>query len=137
MAVLDGVPGIEVTIQVNGQDVVEYDDPDASELDAPCPTLSKYIECIDGTEFVIQYKVTNYYKWGYKNHCLHFRPWADGCRLSGKVFLETDLAKGSMHTKGVHEFDARTNQHYLRKCKFSTISTGMLKTLFSISIYLL
>ncbi|RYP44182.1 hypothetical protein DL768_009330 [Monosporascus sp. mg162] len=30
MAVLDDVPGIEVAVQINGRDVVEYDDPDAS-----------------------------------------------------------------------------------------------------------
>ncbi|KAK7756490.1 hypothetical protein SLS62_001324 [Diatrype stigma] len=68
MAVLDKVPGIEVTVQINGQDVVEYNDPDASEFDATFPTSSKYIECVDDAEFAVQYHVTNEYKWGYKDH---------------------------------------------------------------------
>lgn len=123
MAILDDVPGIEVAVQINGQDVVEYDDPDASELDAPCPTSSKYIECIDDAVFAIRCRATSHYKWGYKNHSLHFRAMADGCRLTGRLLSEKNAGCDTC-INGISEDDPLTDQSYLRRCKFSTISTG-------------
>lgn len=137
MAVIDDVPGIKVTVQINGQDVVEYDDPDASELNATRPTSSKYIECIDDAEFAVQHHVTDKYKWGYKDHYLNFKVSADGSPLRGKCFREKDIASGHciQKTTGQSYTDAETGQLHERKCKFSTISTGMLVVLYQSAVY--
>lgn len=67
MAILDKFPGIEVTIQVDGQDLTEYNDPHASgsvsEDDLGCPVVSKYIESIDDTEFSIKFTISKAYAW--------------------------------------------------------------------------
>lgn len=138
MAVLDKIPGIEVTVQINGQDVVEYDDPDASELDKSCPTSSKYIESIDDAEFTIQYKVTNEYRWGYKKHRLSFIPSVDGFPISGRLFSEDKPVSGChiAQTTGATYTDAETRQTHLRKCRFSTISTGMSDAPHQSAVYL-
>ncbi|KAI1252145.1 hypothetical protein MGN70_006718 [Eutypa lata] len=117
MAILDDVPGIEVAVQINGQDVVEYDDPDASELDAPCPTSSKYIECIDDAVFAIRCRATSHYKWGYKNHSLHFRAMADGFDDSKPERVKEDI-KAAEHLGLIEISVYRTinNGSYVRKC---------------------
>ena len=74
MAVLDEVPGIQVAVQINGRDAVEYDDPEPPSHDhATCPISSKYIECIDDAEFSIRCVANRDYNWGYKKHGLECR----------------------------------------------------------------
>ncbi|RYP07243.1 hypothetical protein DL764_002630 [Monosporascus ibericus] len=125
MAVLDDVPGVEVAVQINGQDVVEYDDPDASEHVRSCPTSSKYIESIDDAEFTIRYKASLDYNWeGCGDHVRRFRTFADSLKLSGKVLFETDVLYGrSIRTEGFSKYDPETKSRHKYKCKFSPIST--------------
>ncbi|RYP72241.1 hypothetical protein DL770_007985 [Monosporascus sp. CRB-9-2] len=125
MAVLDDVPGIEVAVQINGRDVIEYDDPDASNHVRSCPTSSKYIESIDDAEFTIRYKASLDYNWeGCRDHVLRFRAFADGLKLSGKVFSKTDALYGRcIHAEGFSKYDTETKSTYKYNCKFSPIST--------------
>ncbi|RYP24432.1 hypothetical protein DL767_008602 [Monosporascus sp. MG133] len=125
MAVLNDIPGIEVAVQINGQDVVEYDDPDASEHVRSCATSSKYIESIDDAEFTIRYKASLDYNWeGCRDHVLRFRAFADGLKLSGKVIFKTDALCGRcIHVEGFSKYDPETKNKYTYNCKFSPIST--------------
>ncbi|RYP67867.1 hypothetical protein DL769_005656 [Monosporascus sp. CRB-8-3] len=125
MAVLDDIPGIEVAVQINGWDVVEYDDPDASEHVRSCPTSSKYIESIDDTEFTIRYKASLGYNWeGCRDHVLRFRTFADGLKLSGKVLFKTDALHGRcIRNEGFSKYDPETKERYKYNCKFCPIST--------------
>lgn len=58
MAVIDAVPGIEISICINGQPVKEYEDSD-QEVDGPLAstTAVKYIEAISDREFTIKVTV--------------------------------------------------------------------------------
>ncbi|KAI1458285.1 hypothetical protein F4805DRAFT_425164 [Annulohypoxylon moriforme] len=128
MAILEEVPGIEVTVVVAGRDATEYDDPDASEQPneaADCPTSTKYIECIDGANFSVKYHLTNDYDWSYQNHSLTFTLHADGTRLKGTVLKERDLRYGHKTTeiKEKEYFDAATQQWQGQKFKFSAVTT--------------
>ncbi|KFY49060.1 hypothetical protein V495_00779 [Pseudogymnoascus sp. VKM F-4514 (FW-929)] len=55
MAVIDTVPGVEVSILINGQPVEEYVD-SGEEIDGPLAskTVVKYIEAISDAEFIIK-----------------------------------------------------------------------------------
>ncbi|KAK5134231.1 hypothetical protein LTR08_006774 [Meristemomyces frigidus] len=53
MAILPGAPGISCTIQVNGEDLPEYDDDDAEEQPAHTATTTRYIEAVTGANFEI------------------------------------------------------------------------------------
>ena len=51
MAIIKEVPGLELTVDVAGQDLQEYDD-DAEEAPMPC-TSTKYVEAASGATFGI------------------------------------------------------------------------------------
>ncbi|KAI1101993.1 hypothetical protein F4804DRAFT_281533 [Jackrogersella minutella] len=125
MAVLQDVPGVEVTVEIAGRDAVEYDDPDAREQDSTKPTSSKYIECIDGAKFGIKMVVTEGYEWGYKNHSLSARSYVDGNFIISRVISRKRLIDGRcVYTeKGNQSYCAQTRQWRLHECKFSAVTT--------------
>lgn len=124
MAVLDDIPGIKVAVVVGGNEVTEYDDPNAADQDQPAyPTSTKYIECADGAEFSIKLYVNHNYAWGYRDHALKVRPLIDGKRMDGTIVRE-DHAECT-HIRGYSFLSATTNQWQLQKWKFSNISTSM------------
>lgn len=63
MAVVDAVPGVEVSIWINGQPVTEYEDV-GEEVDGPMApkTVVKYIEAISDTEFGVNVSVLPIFK---------------------------------------------------------------------------
>ncbi|RYO78788.1 hypothetical protein DL766_003166 [Monosporascus sp. MC13-8B] len=70
MAVLEALPEIKVTVRVEGKNCVEYEDPDAADIQASCPTSYKYIESVDYAEFRIHFHVDSDYNWDYMEHSL-------------------------------------------------------------------
>lgn len=130
MAVLDEVPGVEITVQVAGRDATEYDDPDAAQREpseaAEVPTSIKYIECVGGAEFTITTRVQNTYGWGYMNHSLSSNVYVDGKSVNGHLISQSHLYNGlnTRITKGNTAYDHTTGQWLLQRFKFSAISTG-------------
>ncbi|KAH0006756.1 hypothetical protein KCU78_g12139, partial [Aureobasidium melanogenum] len=96
MAVLDGLPGVEVTVVVDGKDLHEYQDADMEDDEG---TITKYIEAVDNANFAIRIKVT-------KDATFHVST--------------TDVSAGSdvFAVDGV-QIGARR----LRKLKFNTLET--------------
>jgi hypothetical protein len=91
MAVITGLPGVEVTVFTNGCTAKEYDDPSELREADQCPrTVTKYIECKDDEPFRIHLKVTDEYLWGFKNHILNFAAVIDGIWARGQVCAEKD-----------------------------------------------
>ncbi|KAG9638363.1 hypothetical protein KCU64_g13835, partial [Aureobasidium melanogenum] len=68
MAVLDGLPGVEVAVVADGEDLHEYQDADMEDDE---DTVTKYIEAADNTNFAIKIKVTKDAK--FKGRALSFR----------------------------------------------------------------
>ena len=67
MAVLESLPGIEVSITIDGVALHEYRDPDDNQNSAASEhraskTVSQYVEVSTGKEFCIQLSVGNPYK---------------------------------------------------------------------------
>jgi len=82
MTILEGVSGLEVSIQSNGQDLSEYnDDSDWSQrkfIYVPVEKrISKYVECVTDAEFRIHIVLTNRYPY-LNGHSLTFRASVDG-----------------------------------------------------------
>ncbi|OTB08527.1 hypothetical protein M426DRAFT_317152 [Hypoxylon sp. CI-4A] len=124
MAVLDHVPGIEVTVQVNGRTATEYDPPDIPD-DEEEAIATKYIECIDGANFSIDTRVTWDYDWGYRNHMLKFRYYVDGAYTRGKVIDTSKIRNGvaSSLSDGRRSYCPRTHQWVHQRYQFSAINT--------------
>ncbi|KAI0013893.1 hypothetical protein F4779DRAFT_561793 [Xylariaceae sp. FL0662B] len=131
MAVLEDVPGVKITVQVNSQDVKEYDDPDALELgqvasESGCPTSCKYIESIDDAEFGIKITATSDYEWGYKDHSLTVYLRVDGNYIGGRIIKEQDVLRPGDFTSLIQSYERhceRSNRWYSHKLKFSAINT--------------
>lgn len=130
MAILEDVPGVTVTVRINGVDCVEYDDPEAPGQQPSQPTTSsKYIESPDDTEFTIHIKVDSRYDWSYKNHSLKVRTFADATYIGG-VFCEEKLSVSGIAEReitGKYELCRDTGYWQQRKPKFSAVKTGTFK----------
>ncbi|KAK8107866.1 uncharacterized protein PG998_009879 [Apiospora kogelbergensis] len=128
MTINEDVPGVHVTVQINGIDATEYDAPDAGEDDeeAPHPTVTKYIECIDNMPFTIRMGANRTYDWGYLNHALSLQVYVDGHWVIGKIFKNPAVyypLQDESVIYGREEINASTNQWELRKFKFASVTT--------------
>ncbi|KAI1654261.1 hypothetical protein F4813DRAFT_210382 [Daldinia decipiens] len=126
MAVLEDVPGIEVTVQVAGIDAAEYEDPNASEQDvagANCPTSTKYIECIDGAEFAIKTRVTGDYRWSHPVTALNWDFRMDDKSTRGYVIRRGDMVNGvATKTKADDTvYCSHTKQWIRQRFQFSAV----------------
>ncbi|OTA85308.1 hypothetical protein M434DRAFT_164023 [Hypoxylon sp. CO27-5] len=124
MAVLEDVPGIKVTVRINGVDCVEYDDPEAREEEPAQPTSSKYIESPNDAEFTIMVTVDDNYKWGYKNHVLSFNTLVDSNRIQCPIIREGHTLACGTKTRcieGKEIFDNETGAWSIHGLKFSAM----------------
>lgn len=79
MAVIDGIPGLEAWVCVNGKRAKEYDpDNDVEEVNPSMTT--KYIESVSGASFSLHFKVNRTYKLSYKDYVLGVEYKLDGVR---------------------------------------------------------
>jgi len=79
MAIIQGLPGVEVTIQTDGWTAWEYDDPAGADDETQHPrVITKFIECSDDEPFEIHLKASGSYSWGYRSHALKFTANIDG-----------------------------------------------------------
>ena len=81
MAVLDK---IQVTVQVDGKNSQEYDDPDADSDLVNKSTISKYIEAISKAKFDVLITVPDSYK--FVSEALIFWVALDGKKVQGAIF---------------------------------------------------
>ncbi|KAI3317472.1 hypothetical protein HD806DRAFT_526993 [Xylariaceae sp. AK1471] len=91
MAIIQGLPGLEVTIFTDGSTAKEYDDPSGTdEVHRRPQVVTKYIECKDNEPFRIHLKATKKYSWGYENHALNFAAVIDGIWAKGELCSQKD-----------------------------------------------
>ncbi|KAM7194648.1 hypothetical protein V8F20_007840 [Naviculisporaceae sp. PSN 640] len=88
MAVLDEIPGIKVTVEVDGETAIEYDNPASGRLSLthddfhladpkrPLPYIVKYIEAIPGAPFQFRIERTRNFK--FKASRVSFKAVVDG-----------------------------------------------------------
>ncbi|KAI2613313.1 hypothetical protein GGR54DRAFT_643109 [Hypoxylon sp. NC1633] len=130
---VEDVPGIEVTVVVDGHDAMEYDDPNLADQElgraAECPTSSKYIECIDNGKFYIKANVHPDFSWGLQEtFSLNLWLYVDGMVVAGvNVKRPGHGMTGSTPRKSeIHGrlcYCHKTEKWLLQECNFSAIST--------------
>ncbi|KAI1740581.1 hypothetical protein F4680DRAFT_447905 [Xylaria scruposa] len=128
MAIHDDVPGIEVTVRCNGEPLHELEDPYAHDKDdaADCPSTTKYIECVDDTEFDVSIEVGSDYQWGYRDHVLTVEIYIDGKHANGVTIhsTETDYNRRCKRPiEGWYMVSSSTGSFVLQKFKFTAIKT--------------
>jgi hypothetical protein len=115
MTVLDNVPGLEVTVQVNGSSLQEYNDDDSE----PAPkSVTKYIEAISGAQFRVQYEFKESFRT--KNGILT-DIYIDGKDIAGYV-LKANQLHGAYVMSGKKERGG--NEYFQRPFTFSQLSIG-------------
>ncbi|RDL33263.1 uncharacterized protein BP5553_08702 [Venustampulla echinocandica] len=86
MAILEGAPGIRVTIVSQGKALKEYEDDDGfrrGEYDVPVERISTtYIECVSDEEFRIELEITPDYNPAGKHTHLSFSAYVDGMSVA-------------------------------------------------------
>lgn len=128
MAIHEDVPGVEVTVRCHERPLRELEDPNAQDDDAPaCPTMSKYVECVDDTEFDVSIIVGPDYAWGYRNHVLVASLYIDGEYVRGVVTRSKDVSYGihgkPLTIRGAEARNAMTGLWTLSKFKFAAVKT--------------
>ncbi|KAI0443827.1 hypothetical protein F4803DRAFT_549752 [Xylaria telfairii] len=124
MAILNDVPGIQVTVQVAGIDLVEYDAGEEERKSrvgsTTCPAAVNFIECIDEAEFAIKIAAGREYAWSYKKHSLRFVVYIDGNRITSRIVSRTGDPE-TINQKVAFCSQSRRWKTY--SLKFSAIST--------------
>jgi hypothetical protein len=125
MAVLDEVPGIEVSVQISGEDATEYDADDEASQDFAqqnsCPTMIKYIECIEDAEFAIKLVVGPEHNWCERTHILSFKLHIDGERIKARLLRK----QGKLILNYKDVYDQQNQQWKEAKFKFESLKTSM------------
>ncbi|KAH7039983.1 uncharacterized protein B0I36DRAFT_357346 [Microdochium trichocladiopsis] len=116
MAILESVPGIEVTIEVAGSTADEFDDPNTTNP-ASEKSLTKYIECIDDAEFAVMTKIGHGFLWD-EAQVLVFTIHVDGVPARAKIFGPRNVDK-VQKCEGVLEHQPGKAGWGVRKFKFS------------------
>ncbi|KAJ3950637.1 uncharacterized protein N0V96_001787 [Colletotrichum fioriniae] len=133
MAVIDELKGVKVTVQVNGQEAVEYDDPDGLENDVNRKHAThrtfNYIESKDDTCFTVTYEVNNMHRWESPKSAFSLYLYVDGKRMDSVVceasrFYPFDPSyKWSTVVEGSRESSRDPSFDRLSKFKFSQVTT--------------
>lgn len=119
MAILDGVPGLEDQILVDGQPLVEYNDEDDSGIDSGLKTVSKFVEATSEKQFSIKYMIDRTFP--YRTQNILIEVFVDGRRLRGKLPSIEKVMRGTTAIIDAHKF-ATSNQWFERKFRFSKLS---------------
>ncbi|KAI1389058.1 uncharacterized protein F4822DRAFT_404832 [Hypoxylon trugodes] len=126
MAIIEGIPGIKVTVRINNVDCAEYDDPNPPEEEPERPTSTKYVESHDDTEFTVHVAVNNEYQWGHRNHLLLARLYVDSAFIGNALMMEKYLDINKCYERTIEGRKAESNEArslVLQRLKFSTVKT--------------
>ncbi|KAK1727219.1 hypothetical protein CaCOL14_000794 [Colletotrichum acutatum] len=133
MAVIDELKGVKVTVQVNGQEAIEYDDPDGLENDVNRKHAThrtfNYIESKDDTCFTVKYEVGNMHRWESPKSAFSLYLYVDGKRMDSVVCEASRFNqfapsyKWSTVVEGSRGSSRDPSYDRLSKFKFSQVTT--------------
>ena len=113
---------IEVVIRVNGQELKEYDDEDASNDDES--SVSKYVEATSGAEFQILTSAPKLYR--FSSDAVAIKIYMDGAYVDDALFSKEDAGWTGAWKKsfdGARRFDG--SRWKVKPFKFIEIKAGM------------
>ncbi|KAI8960668.1 hypothetical protein F5Y11DRAFT_349291 [Daldinia sp. FL1419] len=124
MAILEAIPGVKVTVCIDGVDCPEYDDPTVPEQQAGPPIVTKYIESPDNATFTTSMVVDKNYVWGKEFYSLGFNHEVDGNCIYAPLIRRTDILNGDLQkavVDGKQSFCNDTKSWVKQKLKFSAV----------------
>ncbi|KEQ87734.1 hypothetical protein M438DRAFT_342867 [Aureobasidium pullulans EXF-150] len=115
MAILDSLPGVKVTVVVDGEDLHEYQDTDMEDEEN---TVTKYVEAVTGANFAIKFKGSRELE--YKGEYLSLEVLVDGLCIDRPLIGRERTRKGS-YTYLSEGLTVRAG--YMRRLRFNTLET--------------
>ncbi|KAL9095712.1 MAG: hypothetical protein Q9165_002144 [Trypethelium subeluteriae] len=115
MAILASVPGIEVAVTVDGNDVKEYTDPN---LDEEPNVVTKYIEVSSESEFGLRYLVRR--GTHFKKDAMSFNTYVDGQQATGPLISKKKTVN---EDGGTTRRGGRISDTEYQKFKFVALET--------------
>jgi hypothetical protein len=123
MAVLDALPGVEVSVSASGKELTEYEERKEEDEPLAVKTVLRYIESISGSEFMINLKISPPFRFDYPQ--IGFRVFVDGKYIAGKGCSSHRLVAGHWNSSvlGIDTLlpDGSTG---IRKFIFNSIKTS-------------
>lgn len=116
MAILDSLPGVEITVVVDGEDLHEYQDTDMEDEEN---TVTKYVEAVTGANFAIKIMVPK--KFGFEGTCLSFHVLVDGAEAEHPL-IQPRHVRRAPKVRSVE--GARVSNTHIRKFRFTELETG-------------
>ncbi|TIA62545.1 hypothetical protein D6C77_02681 [Aureobasidium pullulans] len=116
MAILDSLPGVEITVVVDGEDLHEYQDTDMEDEEN---TVTKYVEAVTDANFAIKIKGSQELQ--YKGDCLSLDVLVDGLRIQ-RPLIGREATRNGGYTRLVEGL--KVNAGYMRRLRFNTLETG-------------
>lgn len=131
MAILPLVPGIEVSIQVDGQNLTEYEDDEIDQVPAEANAsnaqrVSRYVESVTGKEFSVAMTVTHHYL--STSPSITSEVYIDGKWMNGQVFrvpVAEVYSPKTRITKGSVSYDADRNLATVHHFKFTSLNISV------------
>lgn len=114
MAISDDLPGVSITIAVNGTPLQEHN---PAEVDGEhLRTVTKYVEVTSGQLFAVSIKLLPAFK--FKGGCIVFEIYADGDLMSKPMFIKynSDRSKVAKGRPSGHD--------KVEKFRFADVQTG-------------
>lgn len=122
MAIINDVPGLEVTVLVHSQPLAEYDSPQTIvNLSSDKNTTVKYIESHDNASFSVCVRANSQYAWDYRNHALQVKLHIDGIYVGNWIL---GCAEGVLCFDEIVYYDYKKKAWLQRKMQFSAVKIG-------------
>ncbi|ROT43266.1 hypothetical protein SODALDRAFT_34841 [Sodiomyces alkalinus F11] len=127
MAIIEAIPGLEVSVDVNGERAQEYDDADGLEEDVSTRRARYrrfvYIESKSDALFSVKLRLPNTIRLSTPSNALAYKIYVDGANKAYYThFLNGGLDRPHV-IDGAHDMDPATGQVLLKKFKFAPVTT--------------
>lgn len=116
MAVIESLPGVVVSVTVNGAALQEYDD---DEFQEDSNTTTRWIEAVEGQVFCLTFNLSSTAR--FLGDAMHFYVYLDGKRMK-RVFITQSEVGQHGHTAVVDA--VRCSETHKVHLAFSSLHTG-------------
>lgn len=125
---LSSLPGLDITLRVDGQDLQEYEHTgeDDSEEETSDDVMKRYVEATSGANFSVEFRTANHFK--YRDSELELRVYLDGVWASGKVLHPCGHHRGHHKTSVASAIGHENGRCVSRSFAFADLHTSKCNT---------
>lgn len=121
---LDAVPGLEIALRVNLQDLKEYEDAEGEVAgqDGRNNAAVRYVEAVSGANFSVEFRTDR--RFTYRNADLEMSVYLDGVFAEGQVYYARPTHGGHNDKTVSGRADTENGQFLFRRFAFADLETS-------------